>query len=192
MTYLDYSATTKINSLVLDEVSSSLFDEASFDDLEFYEKKICSILDSSHSVIFTSGSSESNNLAIKGVFNNSSKCEIITTHLEHSSVNETFKFLESKGAIIKYVSLKDGVVDLENLRSLINSNTCLITITAVNSETGMINPIDEIGLIAKEYGVLFHSDMTQSIGKVHVPLNNIDLISVSGHKFLVQRELVFY
>lgn len=183
MTYLDYSATTKVNSLVLDEVSSSLFEEASYDEMKFFENKICEMLGWNHSVIFTSGSSESNNLAIKGVFNNTSKCEIITTHLEHSSINETLKYLESKGAVIKYVSLNDGIVDLDNLRSLITSDTCLITISCVNSETGMLNPVDQIGLIAKETGVLFHCDMTQSIGKVNIPFENVDLVSISGHKF---------
>lgn len=183
MTYLDYSATTKINDLVLKEVTSSLFDIASKNDLSFYEKKVQNILGINHKVIFTSGSSESNNLAIKGVFEKEKKKEIITTHLEHSSVNETLKYLESKGAIIKYVSLKDGKLDLEHLKSLINNNTCLITITAVNSETGVLNPIGEIGKLAKENNVIFHCDMTQSIGKVNISLDNIDLISISSHKF---------
>lgn len=183
MTYLDYSATTKIDELVLKEVTESLFDEATKSDLDYYEKEIQKTLNTNHNVIFTSGSTESNNLAIKGVFENSNKKEIITTHLEHSSINETLKYLETKGAVIKCVSLKDGIVDLQDLKNLINDNTSLITITAVNSETGMLNPIEKISTLAKENNVIFHCDMTQSIGKVNVPLDNVDLISISGHKF---------
>ena len=122
MTYLDYSATTKINELALKEVTESLFEEAKKNDLDYYEKDIQKTLNTNHNIIFTSGSTESNNLAIKGVFENSSKKEIITTHLEHSSINETLKYLETKGAVIKYVSLKDGIVDLETLKNLIYSS----------------------------------------------------------------------
>ncbi len=183
MIYLDYSATTKVNELVLTEIKDDLFKQASHDDLTFYKQKIKKILNSNHDVIFTSGSSESNNLALKGICLNSNKKEIITTHLEHSSINETLNYLTTKGFKIKYVELKQGVVDLTSLQNLITKDVALITITSVNSETGMLNNVDEIGKIARKHNIPFHCDMTQSMGKINIPLENIDLISISSHKF---------
>lgn len=182
MTYLDYSATTKISNEVLEIVKKDLFTKVQEENLDNHKKEIQKILNSNHEVIFTSGSSESNNYAIKGTCKNKTKNEIITTNLEHSSINETLKCLE-KDFKIKYCPLKNGIADLKELEKLITDNTVLITITAVNSETGMLNPVNEIGKLAKKYNVPFHCDMTQSIGKVDIPLENIDLISISSHKF---------
>ncbi len=181
MTYLDFSATTKISDDALKETMNNLFDKATESDLNFYQKEIKTLLNTNLDVIFTSGSSESNNYAIKGIMNN--KKEIITSHFEHSSINETLKSLTQEGYIVKYVKVKDKELDLEDLEKLINDNTALITITSVNSEIGMINDINAIGKIAKKYGIPFHSDMTQSIGKMNIPLANVDLVSFSSHKF---------
>lgn len=182
MTYLDYSATTKINDKVLEIAKQDLFTKATSSDLEIYKQKIKDILKTDLEVIFTSGSSESNNYALKGICKDNSKKEIITSHLEHSSINETLKYLEKEEFIIKYAPLKDGIIDLEKLKQLITKNTALITITSVNSETGMLNPINEIGLIANQNNIPFHTDLTQSIGKVNISLENIDLASISSHK----------
>lgn len=182
MTYLDYSATTKITNETLEIVKNDLFTKVEEENLAKYKKEIQEILNTNHEVIFTSGSSESNNYALKGICGKTEKSEIITTNLEHSSINETLKYLE-KNFKIKYCPLKNGIVDLEELEKLITDNTALITITAVNSETGMLNQVDEIGKISKKHNIPFHCDMTQSIGKVDVPLENIDLISISSHKF---------
>ena len=183
MTYLDYSATTKIPKEVLDEVSKDLFTKATNKDIKDYQNKIKNILNTDHDVIFTSGSSESNNYAIKGISLNTKKKEIITTEVEHSSITETLSYLKSQGFIIKTIPIHDGLLSLSELKKAITKDTALITITAVNSETGLLNPVNEIGKIAKENNILFHCDMTQSIGKINIPLDNIDLISLSSHKF---------
>ena len=181
MTYLDYSATTKIDDEILSLVEEDLFTVAK--DLNLYEDSIKSLLNTSLDVYFTSGSSESNNWAIKGVCKNSKKRTIITTKLEHSSINETLSYLEKSGFNILYAPLVDGVVDLEKLESMINSDTCLITISSVNTETGVLQPVAEIGKLAKKYSTLFHCDMTGSIGKINIPFEGIDLISFTAHKF---------
>ena len=168
MTYLDYSATTKISKEVLDEVSKDLFTKATNKDIKDYQNKIKNILNTNHDVIFTSGSSESNNYAIKGISLNMKKKEIITTEVEHSSITETLSYLKSQGFIIKTIPIHDGLLSLSELKKAITKDTALITITAVNSETGLLNPVNEIGKIAKEN---------------NIPLNNIDLISLSSHKF---------
>lgn len=183
MTYLDNSATTKINEEVLKIVSKDLFTSIKESELVTYQNKIKELLNTNLVPIITSGSSESNNLAIKGICENSNKKEIITTHLEHSSVNETLKYLETKGFKIKYTPIKDTVLDIKELEKLINDNTALITVTLVNSETGMLNDINEIGRVAKEHNVPFHTDLTQGIGKIKIDLTNVDLASISSHKF---------
>lgn len=183
MTYLDYSATTKVNEEVLDVVEQDLFTKITESDLEPYKKQIRNILNTDLEVFITSGSSESNNTAIKGICNNSKKRTIITTKLEHSSINETLSYLETKGFKIVYLPLKDGIVDLQKLENLINEDITLITVASVNSETGTLQPVNEIGKIAKKHNIPFHSDFTQSIGKINIPFDNIDLISFSAHKF---------
>ncbi len=184
MYYFDNSATTKPYDEVLDVFNKYAFDVASDEDLLGCGNEIKKLLNCKHKIIFTSGSSESNNLAIKGVafkYLRQHK-HIISTKVEHSSVTETLKYLESLGFIIDYVDLKSGVVDVESLKKLITSDTILVTISSVNSETGVIQPIDEIGKILKKHNICFHSDMTQSIGKINIPFDNVDLISFSGHK----------
>lgn len=186
MTYLDYSATTFVDDEVLDSFSNN-FDIVANDELIDKEKeKIKKLLKTNLEVLYTSGASESNNWALKGIANKYSETgyHIITTKLEHSSINGALKFLESKGFIIDYVDLVDGIVDMESLKSLITDKTILVTICSVNSEIGLLQPIDEIGKFLKDYpSIVFHSDMTQSIGKVDVSLDNVDLVSFTSHKF---------
>ena len=185
MKYFDYSATTPVRSEVLEEFKN-YFNVVGSDELYDIEKEnISNILETDKEIIFTSGSTESNNMAIKGVLlkYNEPGYHIITTKLEHSSVKETLSFFEKKGFIIDYVDLVDGVVDLKSLKKLICEKTVLVTICAVDSEIGLLQPINDIGLLLKEYAdIVFHCDMTQSIGKVNIDFNNVDLISFSSHK----------
>ena len=183
MIYLDYSATTKIDEDVLKIVEEDLFTKIYESDLDEYKKQIKGLLGTNLDVIYTSGSTESNNLAIKGICENTDKRTILTTKLEHSSINETVKFLEGKGFNIKYIPLDEGIIDLDALKDLIDEDTVMITIASVSSEIGALQPVNEIGKLAKEKGIVFHCDMTQSIGKIDIPLDNIDLISFSAHKF---------
>ena len=181
--YLDYSATTKIDKEILKTVEKDLLTKVTEKDLDPYKEKIQRILNTSLEVSITSGSSESNNWAIKGICMNSKKRTIITTELEHSSINETLKFLEKQGFKIVHLPLHDGIVDVKFLDEQLSNDVALITICSVNSETGTLQPIKEIGEIAKKHHVPFHCDMTQSIGKVELPFDNIDLISLTAHKF---------
>ena len=200
MIYLDYSATTKPHSGVLDTFikcsndyignpnslhklgveAKNLIDSATL--------QISDLLNLKNSkIIYTSGSTESNNLAILGVCNmyKTRGKHIITTKLEHSSIYGPLKQLEELGYIIDYVKLdKSGIVDLEDLKRLITNDTILVSICTVNSEIGLLQPIDEIAAIVKKYPrCIFHTDATQAIGKVKINLDNADLVSFSAHKF---------
>lgn len=181
MTYFDNSATTKINEEVLKIVSNDLFTKVTEEELGPYKDEIKKLLNTDLDVIITSGSTESNNLVLKGL--NFSKKEIITTHLEHSSINESLKYLEENGYVIKYIPVKDGVLDLEKLEDMISDNTLLISVCLVNSETGILNDINKIGKIAHKHGVFFHTDITQGIGKIPISLSMVDFASFSSHKF---------
>ena len=151
-------------------------------------KQIADILGvDSKEIIYTSGSSESNNTAIKGIalkYQNRGK-HIITTKLEHSSVVAPITYLQNNGFDIDFVELdSNGLVDLEHLKSLMRDDTILVSINSVNSEVGVLQPIDEIGEFLKQYPkCFFHTDITQSVGKVNISLDNVDLASFSSHKF---------
>ena len=199
MVYLDYSATTPVNPEVLktfDKVSleypgnaNSLHElgRKSADLMNASVKQIADILNvNSDEIILTSGASEANNLAILGTilkYKNRGK-HILTTKLEHSSVSETVKFLESFGYTVEYLNLlPDGKIDLEDLKNKLTNETVLVSICQVNSEIGIMQDVNQIGEILKEYPrVIFHVDGTQAVGKIKVDLTNIDLYSFSGHK----------
>lgn len=200
MIYLDYSATTPVNDSVLDTYvkvtknyignpnslhklgleSSKLINDAT--------RQIKKILDiEEKEIIYTSGASEANNLAIFGVcrkYKNRGK-HIITTRLEHSSVSECFNELEKEGFRVSYVEIdSDGRVKLDDLKSLICDDTILVSICAVNSEIGLMQDLESIGNLLKKYPkVIFHSDITQAIGKVKLNLWNVDMASMSSQKF---------
>ena len=200
MIYLDYSATTPVDDRVLDTFVKVTRDYIgnpnSLHELGVEAKKlidastkqIADILKVKESeVIYTSGASEANNMAIKGIcfkYKNRGK-HIITTTLEHSSVLEVFKYLESEGFEVSYAKLdENGVVDIDELKKIIRDDTILVSICSVISEVGVRQPVEEIGLLLKDYPKLyFHSDVTQSIGKEKVDFTNIDLASFSGQKF---------
>lgn len=200
MIYLDYSATTPANSEVVDTFSkvslNYIGNPNSLHKLGVEAKKL---MDASvnqiadllnvkpDEVIFTSGASEANNASIMGVIEKypNRGHHIITTKLEHSSVLECMNYLEKIGYVIDYVNIdNDGLVDLNHLKTLINKDTVLVSISHVNSEVGIKQNIEEIGEILKNYPTtIFHVDGTQAVGKIPVCLDNVDLYSFSAHKF---------
>lgn len=199
MIYFDYSATTPVNEMVLESFNkvcrSYIGNPNSLHRLGVSAKRlmdkateqVANLLHvKSEEVIFTSGASEANNMALIGViekYKDRGK-HIITTKLEHSSILATVNYLKQKGYIIDYVKInKDGQVDLDDLKRLLSKETILVSIAQVNSEIGLIQNVSEIGKIVKEYPrCIFHVDGTQAVGKTKLDLENIDLFSFSAHK----------
>ena len=199
MIYFDNSATTFVDPKVLETFnkvcteypgnSNSIHSlGVKSKELEEYAtEKIARLLNVKPSeIIYTSGASESNNTVLKGVasrYKNRGN-HIITTPLEHSSVLETCKYLESKGFIIDYVKIKDnGLIDIEDLERLLTDNTILVSVAYVDSELGIRQDIDTISKIVKKHPkCYFHVDATQAIGKIKVDPTSIDFISMSAHK----------
>ena len=199
MIYLDYSATTPVDKEVLDTFnkvcleypgnSNSLHSlGAKSKKLEDYAtEKISKYLKVKPSeIIYTSGASESNNTAIKGIclkYQNRGK-HIITTYLEHSSIIAPLNYLSDLGFEVDFVKIDDnGLVDLQDLKRLLRDDTILVSICMVDSEIGLKQPINEIAKILKDYPkCFFHVDCTQAVGKIPLDLSNIDLASMSAHK----------
>ena len=199
MIYLDYSATTPTSDEVLDtfvKVSKRFIGNPNSlhklgveakELIDASTKQIADILRiNPKEIIYTSGASESNNMAIKGIclqYQNRGK-HIITTNFEHSSIYGPISYLQNLGFEVDFVETDEfGIVDLEDLKNKLRDDTILVSITAVNSEIGIVEPIEEIGKILKEYPkCFFHCDLTQIIGKKEISLENIDLASFSGHK----------
>ncbi len=200
MVYLDYSATTPVNSEVLDSYVKASYKypgnanslhrlgvEAN-EMIEKSTKQIADILGVKETeIIYTSGSSESNNLAILGTclkYQNRGK-HILTSPLEHSSIYGPLSFLEKQGFEVTTLPVdSEGRIALEDIKKNLRSDTILVTVNAVNSELGVRQPIEEIATLLKEYPkCYFHVDMTQAIGKIDCSLKDIDLVSFSAHKF---------
>lgn len=204
MVYLDYSATTKIFDEALDtydKVSKDFFaNPNSIHSLGLKSKKlidaslnkISSLLNiREDEITFTSGASEANNTAIKGIchkYKNRGN-HIITTALEHSSVIEPLNFLKEEGFTFDFVPLdKYGRVNLKALDEMITDKTILVSINSVSSELGICQPLEEISKIIKKHkNCFFHCDVTQSIGKHHINFSLFDLASFSGQKFFGPR-----
>lgn len=198
--YLDNSATTKVSDEVLEEMLPYLKDEfgnpstlysigrESKKALEEARQRVADAINAKKDEIyFTSGGSESDNLAIKGIaFKLQKKGKhIITSDIEHPAVKETLHFLESLDFKVTYLPVyENGIIKIEDLREAITPETILITIMHGNNEIGTLQPIEEIGKIAHENGILFHTDAVQTFGKVKIDVEkqNIDLLSVSSHK----------
>ena len=197
--YLDNASTSKVNPEVLESFnqitlkyfanpsSIHFLGQEAHRLLEKSREQILSLLKlTHHEVIFTSGATEANNLAIKGyAFANKGRGNhIITTAIEHPSVLDTVKALEKYGFEITVLPVNEkGVIEVNALKAAIKDNTILVSIMAVNNETGAINPIKEAGELLKDYPkITFHVDMTQAIGKVEIPLDNVDMFSFTGHK----------
>ena len=139
-------------------------------------------------IVFTSGATESDNLAIKGVAeaNRARGNHIITALTEHKAVLDSCKRLEGSGFRVTYLPLKEnGLIDLDELKAAMSEDTILITIMAANNETGVLQPIAEIGKLCRERDVVFHTDAAQAAGKIPIDVGaqNIDLLSISAHKF---------
>ena len=142
----------------------------------------------SEEIVFTSGGTEADNFALKGVAyaNEHKRNHIITTSIEHHAVLEVCKFLERRGFTITYLPVDEyGLVDPQDVKKVITDKTVLISVIHANNEVGTIEPISEIGKIAREAGVYFHTDAVQTVG--HIPVNvnelKVDLLAISGHKF---------
>ncbi len=199
--YMDNHATTPLDPRVLEAMMPYLtnkFGNAASRNHEFgwyaeeavekAREQVAKLIGAtSKEIVFTSGATESDNLAIKGVAEmyREKGNHIITAVTEHKAILDTCKRLEKYGYRVTYLPVKkDGLVDLEVLKSEITDRTILVTIMAANNEIGVLQPIAEIGAICREKGVLFHTDAVQAVGKVPIDVNSmkIDLLSISGHK----------
>ncbi len=195
--YLDNAATTALDESVMKKthkiISFAYGNPSSIhrvgkiarQELEKAREKIAKFIKAEKDeIIFTSGGTESNNLAIKGLaLANPNKKHIITSVIEHPSVLEVCKELEKSGYKIDYLSVnKEGEIDLNELKNKINENTLVVSVMHVNNEIGVIQDINEIGKICREKEVYFHTDAVQSFGKIDINVNNISLLSASGHK----------
>ena len=200
MIYLDYSATTPVLKEVLDSYNKVTIDYfgnpnslhslgvKSRELLNSATKQISNIFKiKEEELIYTSGSTEANNLALIGsaLAHGKRGSHIVVSKLEHESIYGICNYLESIGFYIDYVkNTADGVIDLDDLKGLVNENTILVSICAVNSELGIRQPLKTIKqVINKENpNTIFHSDMTQAVGKIPINLSDVDMASMSGHK----------
>ncbi|MEE8393735.1 MAG: IscS subfamily cysteine desulfurase [Rhodospirillales bacterium] len=199
--YLDYQATTPTDERVFEAMvpyftgkfgnphsRSHFYGWEAEEAVEKARRQIASIIGAdSKEIIFTSGATESNNLALKGVANfyKEKKDHIITCVTEHKCVLDTCRHLEQEGFTVTYLGVgENGLIDMEELAEAITPKTAIVSIMAVNNEIGVIQPIASIGALCRGKGVFFHSDCAQAVGKIALDVNemNIDLMSISGHK----------
>ena len=195
--YLDNAATTKVYDSVAKEVKEFFLVEYgnassqhpiginARNKLEEARKKIADYVGAEPSeIIFTSGGTESDNLALRGLAKaNPEKKHIITSVIEHPAIIETCKDLEKQGYKVDYVNAsKDGIVSVEDVINKTSKDTLVVSIMHVNNEIGTIQPIEEIAKSCKEKNIYFHTDAVQGFTKVDLDLTDVDLMSVSGHK----------
>ena len=198
--YLDNASTTPLDSRVLEAMmpyfseqygnASSMhsFGTVAKDTLEQSRSHIAACINAKpEEIIFTSGGSEANNLALKGIaFANKNKGNhIIVSSIEHDCILHACKWLESQGFYITYLPVnKYGLIDIDSFRKYINKKTILVSVMHANNEIGTVEPIEEIGKICREQNVYFHSDACQSFGKVTVDViqQNLDLLTINSHK----------
>ncbi len=199
--YLDNSATTKMDERVVEEMipylsenygnPSSIYSIGRENKkvIEDAREKVAKILNcKADEIYFTSGGSESDNTAIRGIAyaNKKKGNHIITSKIEHPAVLETCKQLEKEGFEVSYISIDEkGIINLEELKQSIKDTTILISIMFANNEIGTIQPIEEIGKIAKNHNIYFHTDAVQAVGNILIDVDklNIDSLSLSAHKF---------
>jgi cysteine desulfurase len=198
--YLDYNATTPISKEVADAMrpyldehfgnpsSSHIYGKQTKEAVEKARKQVANLLNcDSSEIVFTSGGTESNNYALRGIaFANKNKGNhIITSSVEHPAIIEVCKYLETQGFEITYLPVDEfGLVRIKDVEKAIRPSTILITIMHANNEVGSIQPIAEIGALAKKNGVFMHTDAAQSLGKIKADVQemNVDLLSIAGHK----------
>jgi cysteine desulfurase len=198
--YFDNAATTRVKDEIIEEMQkyyselygnpSSIynFGQLAKKAVESSREKVARLLNSNpDEIYFTGGGSEADNWAIKGILSANEKKgnHIITTKIEHHAVLHTCEYLEKKGAEVTYLDVdENGLIDLKQLEESIKDNTVLISIMFANNEIGTIQPIKEIGEIAKKHDIYFHTDAVQAVGNevIDVKDMNIDLLSLSAHK----------
>src|SRR3989475_10249906 len=199
--YMDYHATTPVDPRVLEAMipyfteafgnaasRNHPFGWAAEEAVDKARKQIADLIGANaKEIVFTSGATESDNLAIKGAAEmyREKGNHIITCVTEHKAVIDTCKRLEKEGSRVTYLPVhKDGRISLDELKAAISDKTILITIMMANNEIGVLQPIGEIGAIAKEKGILFHTDAVQAVGKVAFNSHDlkVDMASISAHK----------
>jgi cysteine desulfurase len=201
--YLDMQATTPLDPRVLDKMlpfylekfgnshsRTHMFGWEGEEAVENSRESVASLINADgKDIIFTSGATESNNIAIKGVplFRKDKQSHIITTQTEHKCILDSCRWLTSNFNNVKvtYLPVKsDGLVDLKLLEESITENTCLVSVMAVNNEIGVIQPLKQIGELCRKRGVYFHTDAAQAFGKIPIDVKDmkIDILSFSGHK----------
>ena len=199
--YMDNQATTPVDPRVLEAMlpyfrknfgnaasRNHQFGWAAEEAVDKARRQVAALINASHKeIVFTSGATESDNLALKGVAEMYSQKgdHIITCVTEHKAVLDSAKHLEKKGVQVTYLPVgTDGLIDLDKLKEAITDKTILISIMTVNNEVGVIQDIAEIGRIARENGVLFHTDAVQAVGKIPFDVDemNVDIASLSAHK----------
>ncbi len=199
--YLDSSATTPVDERVLQAMipyftqnfgnaasRNHPFGWSAEEAVDYAREQVAKIINAKEKeIIFTSGATEGNNLALKGVYEMYAQKgnHIITVNTEHKAVLDACKHIEKMGGEVTYLSVgEDGLLNLEDLEAAIKPNTILVSVMYANNEIGVVQPIREISAIAKKHGVLFHTDATQAVGKIPVDVieDGIDLLSFTAHK----------
>ena len=199
--YLDYNSTTPVDSRVLEKMlpffsenfgnsasRSHLFGWTAQEAVENAREQVANLINAeSKEIVFTSGATESNNLAIKGLFENNypNKKHIITIQTEHKAVLDVCKHLEKLGVEVTYLQPDStGLITIEQIENALRPDTFLISVMYANNEIGTVQPMKKIGELARKHSILFHSDATQAVGKIEIDVreDNIDLLSLSGHK----------
>ena len=199
--YLDYNSTTPVDSRVLEKMlpffsenfgnsasRSHLFGWTAQEAVENAREQVANLINAeSKEIVFTSGATESNNLAIKGLFevNYPNKKHIITIQTEHKAVLDVCKHLEKLGVEVTYLQPDStGLITIEQIENALRPDTFLISVMYANNEIGTVQPMKKIGELARKHSILFHSDATQAVGKIEIDVreDNIDLLSLSGHK----------
>ena len=199
MIYLDNNASTPVDPEVAEEVSSTLYSNFGNPSSTHYfglkakaavedaRSRLASLIHADpEEIIFTSGGTESNNLAIIGTARKYKKGHIITSLIEHPSVLNPCKYLEDIGFDVTYLRVdSNGMISPDELRDSLRHDTVLITIMHANNETGVLQPAEEIGRIAKEKNIAFHTDAAQTVGKIPVDVRrlNVDMMTIVSHKF---------
>lgn len=200
MVYLDYAANTPIDKEVLDKYYDTLLNyygnpnslhKMGRDSKEIIDAATNNIASLLHvlpeEIIYTSGATESNNLAVMGIcerYKNYGK-HVLLSSLEHSSIFSPATVMQSMGFDVELIPIgKDGLVDVDEFKKMIRDDTILVSVTSVDSELGLVQPIEEIASILKDYpNTFFHTDASQSIGKVNIDYSDVDLITIAPHKF---------
>jgi cysteine desulfurase len=199
--YLDYQATTPVDPKILEKMipyftenfgnphsNNHQFGRSANNAVENAREDIANLINAEPSeIVFTSGATESNNLAIKSIarYHLGKDCQIITCKTEHKCVLESCHELETDGFKVTYLDVdEDGLINLEELENLLKQKKALVSIMHANNEIGVLQPIKEIGELCKKYNSIFHSDVAQSIGTQTIDVSdlNIDALSISAHK----------